>query len=764
MGRRKSNNAIGYVAIGLIVLAFMIPKEAWILVGVVGAIWFVAWLYKNFSSEKSRTSDIPISVRVEYGGARIPERRTGPAIETRWIPQDQSVKIAGTTIPGGMIYVGSTLTVGHGEYEAAQIDPGLPVASNPVDSSQRLTDYWSRYDGITPQARRAYLDWLASGRSNPAANIGYVFLFFYGLERRVLMDAPRIRDIAGEIPSIAAEVRRLLQIYGENNSFRRYATHFLEFIEMQGLVNSGQTGKPPEPVKTYEISMRLRFALGQMAVSGKPVPADWALAWALSDPNIRLSKILQRCRDEFSILFQERYRANHGEGLKLSVNRTKLKLTYRPASPTLQQCELPTGNASVPDISAVISPVKKLQAVIDECTEALSAYARLLGRSPEKAKTIEGLLLLPEPLWPQTARTALDNLKSRIGTGMVAMTLGDLLASLNAPGIPNRETVRALARTLEAKHIGIEPDVIAGARAPKPEDQIVLFSCEPEDGLLRTTSAYLSAAVTMDLACSVASADAKICADELRFLSNQIDAWMHLSGAHRKRLRARLRFSMTNPPSMATLKKRLEPVTAQAKRAIAHLLSTLAQADGVVTPAEVKFLEKTYRALEQDVQQLYSDLHVATASPTALSPSAPAVQPVQPSVATPAGKGIVLDPVRIAALQKETQAVSALLASVFVEEAAEIQAEVAEDETAEEPVETGLLGLDAEHSAFLRLIITRAKWTRQELSDIAADLELMLDGALERINEAALDRLQAPIIEGGDELEIAQDLWEKMPA
>jgi len=84
-------------------------------------------------------------------------------------------------------------------------------------------------------------------------------------------------------------------------------------------------------------------------------------------------------------------------------------------------------------------------------------------------------------------------------------------------------------------------------------------------------------------------------------------------------------------------------------------------------------------------------------------------------------------------------------------------------ETDSEPAELAprLLGLDAEHSAFLRVLLTRPSWSRAELSDIAADMEMMLDGALERVNEAALDKLDARIAEGDDPIEIAQDLLER---
>src|ERR1700743_83430 len=93
-------------------------------------------------------------------------------------------------------------------------------------------------------------------------------------------------------------------------------------------------------------------------------------------------------------------------------------------------------------------------------------------------------------------------------------------------------------------------------------------------------------------------------------IGSYIDSWVPLSLAHRTRLKARLKRLITSPPPLSSLKKRLEPLSPDARRAIASFLAHLAHADGYVDPAEVKLLERIYAALGIDVQVLYSDLHV----------------------------------------------------------------------------------------------------------------------------------------------------------
>ena len=125
--------------------------------------------------------------------------------------------------------------------------------------------------------------------------------------------------------------------------------------------------------------------------------------------------------------------------------------------------------------------------------------------------------------------------------------------------------------------------------------------------------------------------------------------------------------------------------------------------------------------------------------------------------------GFRLDPARIAALQKDTEAVSAMLSSIFKEEEQPAPTMVEADPEFEAPL-AGLLGLDEAHSALARLLLSRPEWTREELSDAAADLDLMVDGAIETLNEAAYGKHEVPFAEGEDSVTINLELLEMLEA
>jgi len=793
---KKNSTASGLVIGAAIIIGLLasIPKEIWIsLIVIAIGVWIVMMFIKTKDTAQSNPAPYQVpktppeqsvvpqaaaatnssrqleafaTVTITGGRGRdehrIPTAPTSAQQKARWIPAGETLTVAGVTVPGGMIYVGTGLKSGYYDVDPALINPSLKASSADVDIGLTLTDYWPSYSSISPDARKGYLQWHSSGRNAPQANIGYVFLFFYGLERRVLIDAQTDPVAKAEVSSVAVEVQRLLDIYGTNHSFRNYASQFLSYI-LSEEVSEKSYLRPPPVIREYSflLPLPLRIGLGQLALDQEPVPADWALAWALVDPNISRRTAATRCADLFASLFKQRYTEVYGAGFVLKVNRTKVKVSYTPASAALRSFDFTRTLGDLPDVSAVKTPVAKLQELVNECTTALDPYSRYIGRHPDKAQSLEGLLQLPAEHWPAPVRSELDDLKKRVGNGLILITFGELSERLKSTGGLTRDKVLGLARALESLHLGLEPDVLGGAKTPKAEDKIALFATQPEDGAVRAGPDYSAAAVTLDLACVAAMADGEASAHELLHIAKQVDSWVHLSEAHRKRLKAHLRLGIDQPTTLASLKKKLEPLPTDAKRSIVRFLAHLTQADGKVTPQEVKFLERVYKMLGIDAQQVYSDLHVqaATGAPTAASGIGVSIAPAEPS-------GFTLDAERIAQLQKETEAVSALLANVFAEEAP-VDAEAAPDEAAPAdallPADSGILGLDYDHSAFLRRLVGRHVWPRDELADMAADMELMLDGALEHINEAMLDSFDAPLTEGDDPIEINQELLEKLP-
>ncbi|GAB2731410.1 TerB N-terminal domain-containing protein [Comamonas sediminis] len=666
--------------------------------------------------------------------------------------------VAGSLITGGMIYVGNDLKTYSKSTDPCLINPNLTVAAQ-ANLSKREFGYWPSYSQISPTARRAYLTWLAGGRRDMEADIGYVFLFFYGLERRAIVDGQDDEQARCDRPAIAQEIRRLLVIYGEKSySFKRYASELLDWLEVADY--SKQLYNEPVPTfpQTFELPLYIRLALGLTAVDAVPVPGHLALAWARMDPTSYLRTPATRCVEQFDKLFLQRYAEEFKQGVILPRNKTKLKLVYRPASAGFQGVnEIKLTFGDVPDVTVLTAPQTRLKKIVDAVSAELDPYSRYLGRNLDAAASLEALLLLPFTLWPPESEKAVNALKARIGSGMVVMTMQDLLDTFQAKAALNKDRAITLAKALESMQIGFEPDVLGGAKTPKPEDHIVLFFAPEPDTSQRRTSVYQAATLTLQLASAVASADGDFSVREMGHLREQVQAWTHLSPAQSSRLLAHLRLLVAVPVSLTSLKKKLEPLDTESKETIAAFMATVAQSDGSVTPAEVKILEKVYKALGLDAKKVFSDVHAVGTGAT----------PTAGVLAKTESTGFQLDIAKIAALQKDSERVSALLADIFKDEAPAPTPPASEpelDPSDSESPPSGLFGLDETHSAFARMLLSRPQWSREELLNVASDLDLMLDGALERINEVSFDTHDIHFTEGEDPIDVNPEILEKLEA
>ena len=516
--------------------------------------------------------------------------------------------------------------------------------------------------------------------------MGYVFLFFYGLERRVLVDAKSDPKAMAEVPAIVAEIESLRSIYS-NRSFQSYTRNFLDYVSTLGRLATAEWRNPP-PAATLNRGMplRLRAGLGQCAVDDQPVPATWALAWARSEPNIHMPRTAARCPDQFNRLFLRIYAERCSEGIRLKVNRTKLKISYRAASGSLLATEFRSDLGDLPDITTVVAPLKKLQAVVDEAGQGLDSYSRFVGRHADRAESLEANVLLPSDLWSASVKAAVDDLDRRVGTGMIVIKLEEVLSALGGTTNVTRGILKQLRGVLITLSMGVEPDVLIGAKAPKADDWVVLFRVPANEAASTsaTESAYAAVAVLLDLAITLANADGKISGREVQFLNRQIDVWTHVGDSAQRRLRARLRLGIVYPPTLASLRSRIESLPLAARSGLANLLSALALADGKLRPSAVKHLEKVYQILGIDSSTLYSALHVASAAAEqpASAIAASRLQTSEASLGTPADDSpqstvptangtLNLDAQRVAALQSRERAGNgALLSEVFEQEAA----------------------------------------------------------------------------------------------
>ncbi|WP_204138291.1 TerB N-terminal domain-containing protein [Halomicronema sp. CCY15110] len=714
-----------------------------------------------------------------------------PTPTALWVPPGKSVKVKDYVIPGGMVYVGTRLqTEGpHPRVDPCLINPQLRIAASQPDYEGSGMGYWPSYSDIRPDCRAAYLEWLSGDRCAPDACIGYVFLFFYGLERRVLRDFQALKiDVSEELAQITAEVERLLEIYRSNGSFSSYGSRFLEICQLLQNFGNWADVEPPLTRTGWEMPLGLKVTLGRMIAEGQPIPADWMWSWYLHSEQTRLRTPATRCADEFRKLLRSRYQQHYGAGMVIKPNKRKLKLEYRPASSGFLSVNLThlQGNlGDLPDISGLSAPLNKLQTLIDECTDALDPYSRWLGRNGESTDPKAALALLPPELVDDLEDPHIRKLEQ-----WLAQTLGEneqvvvpsqqLLEKWSASSTGNltKKESTTLAKAIENLGYGIEPDVRFGGKPLKSDHSIVLFKL-PGEITAAPSKEYTAAMLLLHLAATVASSDAAIDAAEQQVLEAHLESALHLSKAERTRLRAHLTWLLQAKLSLQGLKAKLNQMTTDERAGIADFLISVAGADGYISPQEITMLTKIYPLLGFEADEVYSHIHTfntaspvtpATAPVTVRSaaqtvsgfaiPAPPEVEEDSPEKSEAQdGFGFNLDLAAIQHKQAESAKVADLLGNLFEED--EPEAEAPEPAYAAES-EAAIAGLDALHSQLLLAIAQQTTWHREALEAKADELGLLLDGALEVINEVAFDACDDPLTDGEDLIEIDTDVLEQL--
>jgi tellurite resistance protein len=704
-----------------------------------------------------------------------------PPTAGAWVPPGGSALVAGYELTGGMFYLGESLSPvsENRNVEPALINPRLLVDRAQVARDGSGMPYWPSYSGISSSQRAAYLEWMAGGRSAPDTYIGYVFLFLYGLERRILAEAPRMGLASRERDAIYTEVQRLLSIYGQNGSFRAYATEFLGVLWVGVDTRVYERCEPPTAPAGNDFPLLLQLGLGQLIRDGRPIPADWALAWVLCDPEARLPMPVKRCPEELRQLFRIRYQQAFGQGLVRKPGSKDLIVRYRPASASFVGPVILTARG-VSDVTARKKPVEKLRELADQCASELEPFSRWIGRNPEKRGSVAAAALLPQEILVTHQGEQLVELCSVLdrhleGNVAVLVPAAEILQEKRA-----KSDIVMFLQLLQKKGYGLEPDVRFGGELPSAEGKIVVFRIQ-DDAPVTASSHYRAVALLLHLAVAVAAADGEISEAEEKQIAGRVNAMADLSPAERSRLSAHVRWLAHEQPGIARVKKRVGTLDGAQRSAIADFIVAMAAADGRIDPGEVKLLTKLFPMLGLEVSEVYRRIHAfagANISPAAGPVSVKAAVPsrgfaIPPPSTTPIEEGFVLDMASVQAKLAETTAVAALLGSIFVEEEQERASPSGNSPTSaagNEPSSSGsasgprVRSLDAAHSTFVRSLAPCASWSRSEVEALAAGLGLLTDGALETVNEAAFDSCGNALWMGDDPIEIDGDVMKELCA
>ncbi|MBF0418602.1 MAG: TerB N-terminal domain-containing protein [Magnetococcales bacterium] len=766
----------------------------------IGVLLGVVWLIWDITRKKNSMTHASVSLRgqtddvmtekseVDNHNFIIDSKKIrGKGHCGRWVVTGESVRIHDYIIPNGMVYVGEWMeSVGVNDYtsqsEPSLINPNLGIDKQNHGQQNEPLSYWPSYSNISPSSRSNFLRFLADGARDPTIEIGYVFIYYYGLERRLLIDLSTINDL-DERKQLIHEVIRLLSIFRINNSFRGYATNLLFFLSWHD-DNFASKISVDSDLSDYFTARRIWIRLGQTVADGKPIHADLALAWLRNNPDTKFRTPAIRLENDFNLLFTFKFLQKFPNGLMLKPNKSKLILRYQPASSSLLGQEF-TADTLLPDLGKISSPLKILREISDWATEELEPYSRLIGRDPEKGKTLMGLAFLPvvvlkkmanpEPLY-SFLKFVVEALK---GKRISIIKASDLLMFMEREKQDkiNRNEAVCLAQLLEKFKVGLEPDVRFSPMGIRLDGPICLFRMKEKGGQIASTT-YATAAAILHLAALMAGADGTIVDQEQWQIEQYLKHQVELEPFERERLDAYLAWLIAAQPGLKGMEKRFAMLEKDKACAMGRFLANIAIVDGHVHPAEIKLLEKIYKLIRLDPTRVHTDLHdlqVACHGNGKVLPMKgdednftiiPGQPPREFAIPPPRfesaqSKGeIQLDLARIQHIQAQTATVQNLLLDVFATDDDNLFQPIVKNERSSSlPTVVGLDGIHLQLFHDLRETVTMQ---RDRFDSLCRSLGLMSEGAIEVINDTAMQLVGDPVLEGDDPVEMNIQIAQEM--
>ncbi|MCL2825209.1 MAG: TerB family tellurite resistance protein, partial [Polyangiaceae bacterium] len=559
----------------------------------------------------------------------------------------------------------------------------------------------------------------------------------------------------------------------------------------------------------------LDVALGRAARNAAPVPSNWALAWAVSQSSLRMPA--RRCPVEFESLFHLQYRLAFGDGFVPEGRVQKQVFSYRPSSSTFGQAELTVPvdglpSATDPGYCRIIDIVERCMTDLDPFSRWRGKHPDGPVTMDGLAFLPVGLVLTYPTAFPPEIQAFRQLLESALARTDIATDIAPDIATVDSKGVLSHWPMADLAKPTKAEAIqfaqvcerlgfGVEPDIRFGGASPLTGNSLVLFRLGV-DAPSEPSPEYKSAALVLLLMAAVIHADGVVTSEERTQMEAQAAYVSGLSSAEHVRIRAHAEWLLASPPSLTGLKKRLSALPATVRDDLADFLVAAATADGEVSPEEVTVIKRMFAMLGLDSASMYSRLHAAVAeiAPSADAPvrvstggperlfaisEPPPVEspfdrsqtrtqepdtsarskPLSAQSATPSKPKRVTFALDMTAIQQklaESARVAEILSGIFDDEAEKPVALSAPPlpQSAGVPVSSSassgetIWTLDAKHSSLLRALLGHDSWSRDAVEDLCASFNLLTDGALETINEAAFDAVGEPVIEGSDPLEL----------
>jgi len=662
----------------------------------------------------------------------------------RWIEPSECVNIGKHTINNGGFYFGGVLSGRYeGDVESSLVDETLPIANADYSFQDNSLGYWASYNGLSPMCRGAYIEWLKSERNMSDVPMGYLFIYFYGLERRVVLDyaAGSVGD--DELQEICEEILRLQSIFGTHYSFSNYSTQLLNFVAIQYPDVTDIKDRLPTSSLSSDF---FRIKLAETVTSGLPIDEELALAWIYDHPDHNLKTPSRRCANEFKQLFKMKYRQKFPDGITVKPNKTPLRLHYNPANRSLDYTEY--GPPDLCDPSVLSAPVNKIAKIAYQCTDELDGLSRYLGRKGNTSEDISALLLLPDDLLNQSKHPIISQFREKAlaqiekNDGVISVADIWSISGEAKPQKFNKKEIEIVEGIIKKSGFAFAPSMNLHNTKIKYEDQIILHSTLEDE--ITNTPVFDDTAIKLRLGSIIAHADSNIHTNETAFLNNLIHSNDNLTSSEKSSLQAYLQWLLISPSTFNGVKASLSSLRDKDTEVVRKILINVALSDGKIDPDEVRNIEKLYTSLGLDKSKVPGDIHAVS--------SAGGIKSINSSQGNKSKTGNVeLNEEQLKQHETSTKDAKEILNKIF------------QDDEPEEEIITDVSDDNQNDAATLYKQIISSKLTSlEDFEKLCSEKGLFMQAAIDSINEWSFEMVDAPVIEIEDSIIIDEEIAEEL--
>lgn len=699
--------------------------------------------------------------------------------------------------------------------ESKDVSPPIRVSSKSTFYKDDTLSYWPSYNKISPKCRGAYLDWLASDRNSAETPLGYVFIYFSGLEYRVINENDKITN--SEYIAIYKEVIRLYAIYGSNYSFGKYSSSFVNYLRAlrEPLISAYDTQYPIENTKLRnQLSPSIEMRVARSIANNKPISPGLAWLWLRRCSGYSLKTPYDRLTNEFKTLFCLTYEKEHPAGIETRNNGSALHMVYDPSNFAVARVMYPFKD--FPNPSTFVIQMRKLTGIAERTNKQLEPVSRYLGKAGTSKNDLEAIIIMPRAIVEQMvseenslvsevkdwAQTVADSNNGLTTTDTLWETLkqpldAEAVTTAKDNKVFQKES-RNLVLLLDALGFGVAPDKRYHKEDMNKFEPLVVFK-GAHSGEYVYSEEFDDAKSVISLAATIAKSNQGKNEDgenkvmdidkTAKSIMASIEKNIEIEYSQKPSLYAYTLWRLSNKDEGVKLTPKKDHFRVIGNgAATADLIITTAFSDNIFNKHRIAKAEKVYAYLGCDKTALPSLIHRLQTTGTANNGER---------------KGSGLDFDKLKQYESETRSSANILNTVFADTndttksnsvlnaesnptaddinmpaedysildnneviptAYEEKETILETDTTSTDDNDALIidGLDVAHSSLYNQLIEKEVWSTSDVEAMCQSLDLMLSGAIETINDWSFDNIDAAVVEEDDDIVIDHDSVEEL--